>query len=378
MDLSLTESQVILQRTIREFLSREFTGQMARDLISSPEGLDRNLWQRMADLGWLGLPFPSDYEGSGGNFVDVALLMEEFGRVAFLSPYLATVVLGGLPILWAGNEEQRRKMLPQIASGNLLCTLALLEPGAVYGIDGLKATAEPVGDTWRLSGTKVFVDYANVADILLWPARTPSLDDPASVSIFMIPTKTKGMTITPLKTIGGDKQCEVTLDRTIIPKQSVLGILGQGWTTIKRTLEVATALLCAESVGIAQTALDMSIKHVTQRVQFGRALGQFQAVKHHCANMAMQVEGSRLLTHEAISLLSEDVSSTQQVSVAKAFTSEACREVTLTAHQLHGGVGYIVEHDLYLYSQRAKAIELRLGTPREHLQTTADCIGLGT
>lgn len=380
MDLALNEAQEMLKQTARDFLAREFPKSLLREVEASERGYAPEVWAKMAELGWLGIALPEEYEGTGGSLLDLGVLLEEMGRAAFLGPYFSTVVTGALPVLWAGNEAQKQEILPRVASGQELLTLAVVEPAGRYDPASINLRATAQGDHYVLDGTKMFVEYPHVADRILCVARTRDASDPAAgLTVFIVDGRSQGLTCTHLKTTGGDKQCEVKFEGVRVPAENVLGgpsAVDQGWPLVARTLEAATALMCADMVGGLQQVLEMTVEYVSMRVQFGQPIGKFQAVQHHCANMAMLVDGARLTTYEAIWKLSEGLPAAKEVAVAKAFTSDAYREVTLTAHQLHGGIGFMQEYDLQFYSRRAKSMELKLGTPHEHLAAVAQHVGL--
>lgn len=376
MDLALDEHEKMLQNSVRAFFKQELSPTLLRDLEASEQGYSIRLWGQMAELGWLGLPFPGDYGGEGGTLLQLAVLSEEIARVALPSPFFSTVILAGLTILNGGTEEQKQRLLSSIAHGDLIIALALLEPSGRYDPADVQTRADVRGDQYIIgSGKKLFVEYGHVADYLLCVARCGHFADSGDdLAIFLVPRKSEGLRLTLLPTIAGDKQCEVMLDSVSVPRTNLLGGVQHGWPAVEKTLQVATAVTCVQLAGIAQRALEMTVEYVKTRFQFGQPIGSFQAVWHHCANMAIYADGARLAAYEAVYRLSKGLPAKKHLSVAKAFCSRAARQVTLTAHQLHGGVGFMQEHPLQFYSRLAKALELRLGTPREHLQVVADAV----
>ena len=362
MDLGLSEEQEMLKTSARDFLQKECPKKLVKQLDESDEGYSPELWQRIAGLGWLGLMFPDKYGGSGGSFLDLVVLLEEMGYNILPGPFFSTVVLGGPTILAAGNKEQKRELLPGIASGEIILTLALTEPSVGYDASSVKTTAVAHNGEYVINGTKLFVPDANVADLLLCVARTKEAENPEDgITIFLVDAKSPGVECTLLKTLARDKQCEVLFNNASVPKENILGELDQGWPVVQDALQKATVAKCAEMVGGAQAALDMAIAYAKERIQFNRPIGSFQAIQHYCANMVSDVDGSRFVTYKAAWKVSEGLPATMDVAVAKAWTSEAYRRVTLLAHQIFGAIGFTMDHDLHLYYRRAKASEMMFG-----------------
>lgn len=387
MDLGLSEVQQMLKNSARDFLSRESPATLARAMEEDPRGFTDELWQHLVSLGWTGLAFPEQYGGTGGSFLDLAVLLEEMGRSLAPAPFFSTVVLGGLTVLDAGSRQQKAEIIPQICRGQLLLTLALTEPSATYEPWGVATTAARRGNGYVLDGTKLFVPDAHVADLLVVVARTsvtsPSTgegqarpepgrrdgggpDPSQGITLFLVPAGAAGLRVTPLKTIASDKQCEVALNGVSVPASSVLGQVGEGWPVVQRTLQRAIAGKCLEMVGGAAAVLDMTVEYTKQRAQFGRPVGSLQAIQHHCANMAADVEGSRHLAYQAAWRVSEGLPAAREVSMAKAWVSGAYQRVCATAHQCHGAIGFTKEHNLQLYTRRAKVQELSYGDASYH------------
>lgn len=377
MDLGLSEEQEMLKTSARDFLQRECPKKLVKQLDESDEGYSPELWRKMAQLGWLGLLFPEEYGGSGGSFLDLVVLLEEMGYNILPGPFFSTVVLGGSPILAAGNEEQKKELLPNIANGEAILTLALSEPSVRYDAAAVKATAEARNGEYVINGTKLFVPDANVADFLLVVARTRETANPESgITVFLVDAKSPGLRTTLLKTLARDKQCEVVFEDVSVPKENILGELDRGWPTVQDILQKATVAKCAEMVGGAQAALDMAVAYAKERVQFNRPIGSFQAIQHYCANMVSDVDGSRFVTYKAAWKVSEGLPATMDVAVAKAWTSGAYGRVTLLAHQIFGAIGFTMDHDLHLYYRRAKASEMMFGDGAYHRAIVARELGL--
>jgi alkylation response protein AidB-like acyl-CoA dehydrogenase len=377
MDISLSEEQELLQGSARDFLQKECPIRLVRAMEGDERGYDPNLWKQMGDLGWLGLVLPEEYGGSGATMMDLVVLLEEFGRALLPGPFVPTVLQVGLPLLWAGSDQQRRAYLPKLAQGELIGTMAWHEPSATSQPSGIETTATQQGENYILNGTKLCVPFAHVADFLLVVARTgtgATLAD--GITLFLVDAKSAGMAITKLGTIADDHQCEVLLKDVSVPRRQVLGEAGEGWAIVEQALQYGAVAKCAEMVGIAQQAFDISLNYAKTRVQFGRPIGSFQAIKHKLANMVIDVDGSRYVTYHAAWLLSEGLPAGHEIAVAKAWTNEACRRVVKEGQQVHGGIGYTKEYDLQLYTRRAKAAEIAFDDSDTHREAVATSLGL--
>jgi alkylation response protein AidB-like acyl-CoA dehydrogenase len=362
MDFGLSEEQEMLKTSARDFLQKECPKKLVKQLDESDEGYSPELWRKMAELGWMGLPFPEKYGGGSGSFLDLVVLLEAMGYNIVPGPFFSTVVLGGMTLLAAGNEEQKKRLLSEVATGKLILSLALTELDAKYESASIKTTATLRDGKYIINGTKLFVLDANVADYLLCVARTKSTGKPENgLTIFLVDPEAPGIKCTLLKTLARDKQCEVVFDNVAVPKENVVGGLNQGWQIIQDVLQKAIVAKCAEMVGGAQAALDMAVAYAKERVQFNRPIGSFQAIQHYCANMVSDVDGSRFVTYKAAWKVSEGLPAIMDVAVAKAWTGAAYSRVTLLAHQIFGAVGFTMDHDLHLYYRRAKAGEIIFG-----------------
>ena len=367
MDLGLTEIQLMLKNSAREFLSQECPLTLVREMEEDERGYTDELWRQIAGLGWTGIAFPEQYGGTGGSFLDLAVLLEEVGRSLVPGPFFSTVVLGGFTVLDAGTDVQKRNILPGICTGQLLMTLALTEESATYEPWGIETTATREGDGFRINGQKLFVPDAHVADVILLAARTSQSENPAQgITLFFVNGNTPGMTVSQLSTISSDRQCEISLDGVTVPGEAVLGEVDGGWPIIQRALRRAIAAKCIEMLGGADAVVEMTVEYAKQRTQFGRPVGTFQAVQHHCANMATDAEGCRQIAYNAAWKVSEGEPAEREVAMAKAWVSSAYQRICNLAHQCHGAIGFTKEHDLQLYTRRAKVQELTYGDVNFH------------
>jgi len=374
MNLTLTEEQEMLKKTARDFLTAKCSKKFIKQMEESETGYFRELWQEMADLGWMGLVFPERYGGGDMNFLDLAVLLEEMGRACLPSPFFSTVVLGGLSILDVGSEEQKQEYLPKLIRGEKIFTLALTEPGyRNYDAPSVIVEATPDGGNYIIKGTKLFVPDAHIADYMLCVARTKPKNE---VTIFLADARNPRIKYTVLKTIAGDKLCEVIFDQMPVPEANILGQLDQGRSAVQKIIERAAVGKCCEMVGNIQRVLEMTVDYAKERKQFDRPIGSFQAIQHYCADMATDVDGARFSTYQAAWMLSEGLPCTKEVAIAKAWIGEASQRVFALAHQIHGAIGATIEHDLHFYTRRAKAAELAFGDANLYREVVAREMGL--
>ena len=377
MDFHFKEEQKMLQKAARDFLKSECPSSFVLEMEADEKGFTPELWSKMADLGWLALIIPDEYDGMGGNLLDLVVMMEEMGRFCLPGPYFSTV-LACASIMTAGNEEQLKTFLPKIGDGELILTMALAEPGIrTYDASLVAIEAASKGKDFIINGTKLFVHDAHVADYFVCAARTsgrPGEKD--GVTLLLVDSKTPGIYLTAMKTFAGDKQFEVNFQELVIPKNHLLGPVSEGWKILEQVLQKGAICKCAEMLGGAQKVLEMATEYAKVREQFGRPIGSFQAVQHHCSNMLMDIEGSRYITYKAAWMLDQGIPCTKQVSAAKAWTSEAYKRVVGLGHQILGATGYIIDYDMPLYSRRAKNAELAFGDAGFHREQVARELGL--
>jgi len=374
MDLGLNEAQQMLKNSAQEFLEAECPDTYVREMEEDENGYTSEMWQKLAEQGWLGLIIPEKYGGVELEFQDLAILLEEMGRYMLPGPYFSNVVLGGMSIMDSGTEEQKQEYLPRLAEGQIIVTLALNEPSGRWDAEGIQLSATENGDNYTLNGTKLFVPNAHVSDYIVVAARTGSGEK--DISLFIVSSQTNGVNQTLLKTIASDRQSEVSFDNVSVSSSSLLGEKNQGWKTIEKVLKWGAIGKCAEMSGGGQSVLDMTVEYAKQRTQFGRPIGTFQAIQHHCANMATDVEGAKFITYQAAWMLSEGLPADREVAMAKAWVSDSYKRVCALGHQSHGAIGFTKEHNMQLYSRRAKAAELAFGDSDLHLDKVAEIIGL--
>ena len=371
MNFNLSQEQELLKSAARDLLSRECPTSLVRAMEEEERGFADELWRKIADLGWLGLPFPPEEGGAGGGFLDLTVLLEELGRALAPVPFFSSVVLGGLPLSKFGGEALRKEIVPRAAAGEAILTFALLEPGGSYTPEGITTEARPAGDGYRLSGEKTFVENAHLATHTLVPARAPGTSGAEGVTVFVVEAGVPGLSVTPLKPMSLEGFGHMALDDVAVPEARVAGGAGEGWPIVEQALEWGIAGRCAMALGGAEAVLAQTVEYAKGRVQFGQPIGSFQAVQHHAANLYADVETMRLITYELAWLLDEDRPRAQEVSMAKAWVAEAYTRMTRTAIQIHGGIGMSKEMDPQLYFRRAKTWETLYGSPDRHRELIA-------
>ncbi len=379
MNFGFNEEQELLRSTARKFFDNECPSETVRTLMDTPEGMTPALWGKLAEQGWTGLIYPEAYDGMGLGLVDLVVLMEEMGRAVVPGPYFSTLLLGGLAVLEAGSDAQKKEWLPRIASGHKRVTLAWMEPSATLGPAGVTLAAAGKNGRFTLSGTKLFVPDAHTADAIVIAARTGAgASDGAGVSLFIVPKDTAGLEVKLLPTMDQTRKlCEVTLRDAVVGTDALLGAAGSGWAPLSRVLDRATVGLCAEMCGGAQKVLDMTVEYAKIRQAFGRPIGSYQGVKHKAADMLVDVENSKSITYYAAWAMDEGAAEGPlAVSMAKAYVSDAYRRVSAAGIQLHGGIGFTWEHDLHLYFKRAKGSEFTFGDATYHRERVAQLVNL--
>ena len=374
MDVLPNEEEQMVKNLAREFLEAECPPRLAREMEKDDLGYPPELWQKMADLGWLGISLPEEHGGQGLPLTYLGIIMEELGRAIAPVP-LHSTAMAALAVAEAGSTEQQRQLLPRVSRGDLILTWAFTEQTPRFRPETIHAEAVPDGDDFILTGTKMFVDNFNVAEQCLVACRTAAADTDgdtaaanpgAGLSLLLVNTASRGVSHTPLTTLAKDKQSKVFFDGVRVPQANLVGPRHQGWPIIQRMLDRGTALLCAQMVGAARKDAEMGIDYAKNRAAFGRPIAAFQSIQHICADMILWVDGGQLLTYEALWKMDQGLPASVEVSQAKAFCNDKCEAVVRSSQVIHGGMGFMMEFDLHLWFRRVTAWTMRLGTSFEH------------
>ncbi|HVX19697.1 MAG TPA: acyl-CoA dehydrogenase family protein [Acidimicrobiales bacterium] len=370
MNFAFSEEQEELRRIVRQFLDTKSPETEVRRLMDTTEGYDPDVWKQMAEqLGLQGLIVPEEYGGSGFTFIELIVVLEEMGRALLCAPYFSTVFATNV-LLHSGDDAAKKAILPGIASGETIATVAFTEANGRWDEEGITATAEQSGDGWTIDGEKMFVLDGHTADKIIVAAKTG-----AGTSLFAVDGDASGLERTPLSTMDQTrKQAKLTFSGT---PATLIGTDGDGWNVLYKVLDLAAVALAAEQVGGAQKCLDSSVEYAKERVQFGRPIGSFQAIKHKCADMLLEVESAKSAAYYAgwcAAELNDELPSV--ASLAKSYCSEAYFHCAAENIQIHGGIGFTWEHPAHLYFKRAKSSELLFGDPTYHRELLAQRIGL--
>src|SRR6202034_2709211 len=371
MNFAFSDEQEELRTSVRRFLAEKSPETEVRRLMETTDGYDPAVWSQMADqLGLQSLTIPEEFGGSGFTYVELIVVLEEMGAALLCAPFFSTVALAANAVLTSGDDEAKKYLLPGLASGETIGTLAITEDNGKWDFSGIECQAEQSGDGWALNGHKMFVIDGHVANLIIVAARTP-----AGISLFAVQGDAAGLTRTPLPTMDQTrKQARLQFAGT---PAVLIGVDGGAEAGLSKTLDLAAVALAAEQVGGAQHVLDASVEYAKTRIQFGRPIGSFQAIKHKCADMLLEVESAKSAAYYAAWAAAEDSDELPVVSsLAKSYCSEAYFHAAAETIQIHGGIGFTWEHPAHLYFKRAKSSGLMLGDPSSHRELLAQRIGI--
>jgi alkylation response protein AidB-like acyl-CoA dehydrogenase len=371
VNFAFNEEQEELRKTTRQFLEAKSDEAAVREQMDTEAGYDAAVWSQMGEqMGLQGLVVPEEYGGSGYGYIELIVILEEMGRALLCAPFFSTVVLAANTLVHSGDDAAKADLLPGIASGETIATLAFTEDNGRWDEEGITATATADGDAWKLNGSKSYVLDGHTASLIIVAARTA-----AGVSLFAVDGDAAGLTRTALSTMDQTRK-QAKLDLADVSGR-LIGTDGGGWAVLERVLDLAAVGLAAEQVGGAQKCLEMAVQYAKDRVQFGRPIGSFQAIKHKCADMLLEVESAKSAAYYAgwcAAELNDELPSV--ASLAKAYCSEAYFHAAAENIQIHGGIGFTWEHPAHLYFKRAKSSELLFGDPTYHRELLAQRIGI--
>ena len=371
MNFAFSEEQEELRKIVRDFLNAKSSEAIVRELMETESGYDPAVWSQLAEqLGVQSLIIPEEFGGQGYGYVELIVVLEEMGRRLLCAPFFSTVALATNALLQSGDDAAKADYLPGIASGETIATLAFTEANGRWDEAGITIEATKSGDAYTISGEKMYVLDGHTANLIIVAARTNG-----AVSLFAVEGGAEGLEAQALSTMDQTrKQAKVTFNNT---PARLIGAEGEGWPVLSRVLDLAAVALAAEQVGGAQECLEMAVQYAKDRVQFGRPIGSFQAIKHKCADMLLEVESAKSAAYYAgwcASELNDELPSV--ASLAKSYCSEAYFHTTAENIQIHGGIGFTWEHPAHLYFKRAKSSELFLGDPTYHRELLAQRIGI--
>jgi alkylation response protein AidB-like acyl-CoA dehydrogenase len=366
IDLEFSPEQELIHNTARDFFASEVPRTRVRELEESELGYSPELWRKMAELDWLGLTYPEALGGAGGSLLDLYLVYVEMGRSLAPTPHLGSAVIAGETLLRAGSEEQKRRLLPAMARGDLIIAPALTEPDGLFGPDAIQLSATQDGGDYRLDGTKIIVPYAHEAAQLLVATRSSD-----GITLLLVDAGASGVEIEALDNIAGYPLFAVSFDGTRAASEALVGSPGKGWAALEPALDRASALQCAEIVGAGEAVLDLAVTYAKDRSQFGQPIGKFQAVQYLCSDIAIDLHLTSLLSRQATWRIDAGESYRRELAVAKAQAGEAAQHMVRQAHEVFAGQGFMLENDIQLYSRRAKHWEFNLGDVRYQREVIA-------
>ncbi|MGB5097868.1 MAG: acyl-CoA dehydrogenase family protein [Porticoccaceae bacterium] len=366
MKFSFTDEQEQIRAMVRRFLAEQSPTTEIRRLMATDHGWEPDTWQRLSgELGLTSVHIPEDYGGQGLGFVELAIVLEEMGRALLCAPYFASVVLAANAILNAGSEDQKHELLPGIAAGETVATLAFTENNGRWDSAGVALTATPVGGSYRLSGVKSFVLDGHTADLIIVLARAPGSSGDSGLSFFSVRGDAAGLDRRLLKSVDSTRKLARLTFNDV--RGELLGDLGAAAAPFARTLDQAAVCLANEMVGGADQLRQSALDYVMMRVQFGRPIASFQAIKHKCADMLVDVELAKSAAYYAAEAAAEsDPELPALASLAKACAADAFMQTARETIQLHGGIGFTWDNDTHLWFKRAKSSEVFLGSPSYH------------
>jgi alkylation response protein AidB-like acyl-CoA dehydrogenase len=356
LDLGFSAEQEMLRETVRGVCATTSPLSVVRELEDDPVGYSPELWKQLAHLDLIGLQLPEEFGGSGMTALENVVLYEEFGRSLAPSPHFVSSILCGGVLARAGSDEQKQEWLPRVVTGEEILTPAWLEPENGFGPKGVQVRAVPDGDGYIITGTKRHVAFAKAATGLVVVARTG--EAPGDVDLFMVDPQGSGVTLTQQMTIASDSQYRVDLDQVRVTAADRIGGPGTGWASWDTVMHDGIILAAAQAVGGAQYAMEITVQYAKDRQQFDKPLGAFQALAHYLADGSTAVDGAEVLVHEAAWARSEGRDVSKLAPMAKLFACQTYRDVTATAQQIFGGIGFTVEFDIQLYFRRAKQLQI--------------------
>ncbi|MBM4405161.1 MAG: acyl-CoA dehydrogenase [Chloroflexi bacterium] len=377
MDISFTPEQEAFCKAVRGFLAAHCDRTVVRQLEAGDLGYSQDHWRAMAQMGWLGLAFPAAYGGQGKGFTELAILLEEFGRHPFPTPYQNAALQSALAILHLGSESQKKAHLSKLFDGSSRYAFCLTEASASYDPWGVNVRAIMRGPEYAINGAKLFIQYGASADHYIVVARTRDTEDHADgITVFLVEANAKGITKTPLKSMADDKQCEIVFNQVMVSRQNILGTLHKAWPALQKVITLSTIAASAELAGCARAALEHAVDYAKHRVQFGKPIGSFQAVQHYAADMLTAADAATLAVYDAASRVDQGLSHVIEASQAKAVSSDAALRVTAKGHQIMGGIGVYKERDMQLWYRRAKVMEQLFGDAQYHREKVAQLMML--
>ncbi len=362
MDIKLTEEQVQLQDIASKFMDNECTFDFVRKMEKESElGYCPDMWRQFAEMGWLGMMIPDKFGGMGMSLLDTVVLIRELGRHICPSPFLFTSVLAADLIAQAGTRAQKTELLPKIVAGEKIYAFAYQEFSRFFKPEHIKLQAQKSGEGYVLNGTKLFVEFADAADTLIVAARTGKKNSQSGLTLFLVDRNSTGISTKHMPTMSRDRHYQVDFDNVEVPTAAKLGNLGKGWAALEPSLHKAVIAFCAYTNGAGFEMHKHATKYASERVQFGRPIGQMQTIQGYLAQMIMELYGADMLTMFSAFQIDKGRHTRGYVAKTKAFSAETVGHVMDVSSQIFGGMGYMEDQDTTLFLRRGKQYQLALG-----------------
>lgn len=373
MHWGYTKEETLLKKSAGEFLKKKELLEFARGLENHETGFSEQMWTEMANLDWMGILIPEQFDGLDMGFSNLAIILEEMGKYCYSGPFFSTVVLGSKIIADLGSTEQKKRYLPKIAEGKLKLAFALYEENASYDLDDIGATIHNDEGIYRINGKKMFVTDAHIADYILLVGKRPDKNN--ALNIIMVDPKSSGVNVRQLHHIANKKIYQIYFENAETQEENLVGDGICARSYLEQFLQYAAVAKCCEMVGGMKRALELSLEHAKIRKQFDSVIGTFQAIAHHCANMRVDVDCAEIVTNEAVWRIDKGLEFAKEASMAKTFVNDAYNRMVFIGTQIHGGSGIIDESDISQYLKLAKTSELEYGDSAFHRNRMCNDLG---
>jgi alkylation response protein AidB-like acyl-CoA dehydrogenase len=375
LDLSHTEFDEMLKNAALDFMRRDATKLVIQDLLNTDTGCNADLWKKAVGMDWMGVIIPEEYGGTGNSLTSAGVIFEVMGTGPLPGPYFSSAILGSLIVLEAGSKEQKQTILPEVAGGGTVLSLALTEPEYSWEPGVISTSAESSDGDFVINGMKLFTFDAKAATHFIVAARTGKEDDPEkAVSLFLVAGNTHGVSVRRLAGFLSGQVFEVKLDSVKVPRSALIGKINEGWAPLKAAIGKAIPVLCAYKVGGCQAVFDMALEYSRDRIQFGRPIGRFQRVQDMIIQMVNHADSARWTTYEALWKLDTGKPALESIHLAKAVTSEAYWQICTLGHRVFSGISYSKEHSLSFHTRTSRHLYNFLGDPAYHRQKIAQLL----
>lgn len=375
LDLKYNESEQILRKSALDFLKRDAPKEVVQVLQETDTGITDELWQKVVDMGWMGIIIPEEYGGVGGTLTNAGVLFEALGTGPLPGPYFSSGILGTSILLEAASEEQKQSILPDVAEGRIILALAFTEDSYRWEPDAIQMSAEDKDGEYILNGKKLFVLDAEASTHLIIAARTAKSSDPSDgITVFLVDKNTPGVSVRRLPGFLSDRNFEVIMDSVKVPRSTVIGTAGQGWPPLKTGIDESIPVLCAYKVGACRALFDATMDYARTRIQFSQPIGRFQRVQDLIIEMIDHMDAAKWSAYECLWKLDNGIPAQDSIHLTKAISSEAYWQVTNQAIKVFSGISYSREHYVSFHVKASRGLYNFLGEPTYHRQKLAELV----